>query len=1410
MKGDFTRFTFEPRKRYTSVLMQQGRLQLDADWNEQISIQNYLQQRQAQDMIGEAAGTPATESGFQILPTPHPKVKTPPTPQIVLTGEDLSIQFGRFYINGILCDFPVTSTFKALQINDRSARLFFTAMDGQRFQVGEWFALQPKGELFKITAIDQEQRLLTFDRDLPTTSTLEFRRITTYKTQIDYPAPATIETGNYLVYLDVWQRHITAIDDPELREVALNVPDTATRIKTLWQVKLLPIKTAPTDNTMESVERLSEWSDLIRPRQVELIVSTDLQPDKPGITNNQGNYLGVENRLYRVEIHEGGLLGKASFKWSRDNGSTVSAIASISGNVIKLKNTIQEAYKLFKQSPEDQPWVEVLTEEQELNNQPGILVQIIATKPPNQLIFETSQIRGGTLPQTNGQPLKVRRWDHMQDAVLMTSDQWIFLEDGIKIKFQTPARNGSDQSDRYETGDYWLIPARNIDRSVQWKKDDQGLFLPQQPAGIQHQYGFLAAVHYGVQEFSPLLEQSWEKSDLRIQFLPLINRFQLGEGSLGVGIKPPWAKLHVKGAEVRSGKEARLTSSTNPTELVLSSPKNDFRLYAGYTLILNSETRVVTGIDPTDRTRITINNPFSQLLNLEPFEYQEPVFRLTTQTSTPDQPEVFMTPTGRIGLGTQNPQAQFHLKQLQNLDNLPIVRFETTTRLGLLIDSQGNTGIGIEPTDAKLQVNGALKLGSASQHLIINRDAQQVQFRTLPQATYSFDQSVTIESGMLKVNSGTIAAGSNASLIFQTADGDRLGILPDGTINVGNAAQSSTLKVFGKVGIGSNVALAEVPNDGLLLQGKLLARSLVSIGTDVSPANLQVRGHIEIGSATNPLSVVVNNSKTEFLGTSNYEFSDRLTIRKGGCKIAGGLDLMSGNLSIEDMNIVVNTAKTEFSGKSNYEFSDRVTVRQGGCEIAGGLNVTSGDLSIEDMSIVVNTAKTEFLGKSNYEFSDRVTIRQGGCAIAGGLDLTSGNFSIADMNIVVNDTKTEFLGTKNYEFSDRVTVRQGGCKIAGGLNVTSGDLSIEGMNVIVNDTKTEFSGKNSYEFSNRLTVRQGGCEIAGGLNVTSGDLSIANNRIHFSTDQAIQSSATTGLSIVTADTDRLTIAPTGTIIAQVPQTFFGIAGQAIVGQTFVANATTATNGLLVEGHLGIGTSRPNAKLEVDGTTGNSQDFGLRIISNNHNLLSVQNQGIVGIGVGDAIATALDSRLKVHGKVAIGKDILGNPDAIPDNGLLVQGDIRAESRIAIAAENDPIPDDVKLFVVGNTEIHGKISADDFTTGLFKQLSSRSLKDHINPLSSQATNQLLQNLNPVTYVYRSDAQQQLHFGFIAEDVPNLLAAPDRNAIHPFDIVAVLTKAVQDQQLVITSLHRTVQSQQKTIALMNDRLDILETTK
>ena len=38
MSGDYSRKTYDPHDNFTGVRMQQGRVQLDADWNEQAAI----------------------------------------------------------------------------------------------------------------------------------------------------------------------------------------------------------------------------------------------------------------------------------------------------------------------------------------------------------------------------------------------------------------------------------------------------------------------------------------------------------------------------------------------------------------------------------------------------------------------------------------------------------------------------------------------------------------------------------------------------------------------------------------------------------------------------------------------------------------------------------------------------------------------------------------------------------------------------------------------------------------------------------------------------------------------------------------------------------------------------------------------------------------------------------------------------------------------------------------------------------------------------------------------------------------------------------------------------------------------------------------------------------------------------
>src|SRR5438045_3255816 len=96
MTGDYSRFTFDPRKRFSGVLQQQGRVQLDADWNEAVAIFKRRMRVQALDTFGPVGVAQlTTPDAFEVS-----VVAGPPPP-------DLALKPGRIYIDGILAElFP--------------------------------------------------------------------------------------------------------------------------------------------------------------------------------------------------------------------------------------------------------------------------------------------------------------------------------------------------------------------------------------------------------------------------------------------------------------------------------------------------------------------------------------------------------------------------------------------------------------------------------------------------------------------------------------------------------------------------------------------------------------------------------------------------------------------------------------------------------------------------------------------------------------------------------------------------------------------------------------------------------------------------------------------------------------------------------------------------------------------------------------------------------------------------------------------------------------------------------------------------------------------------------------------------------------------------------------------------------
>jgi hypothetical protein len=101
----------------------------------------------------------------------------------------------------------------------------------------------------------------------------------------------------------------------------------------------------------------------------------------------------------------------------------------------------------------------------------------------------------------------------------------------------------------------------------------------------------------------------------------------------------------------------------------------------------------------------------------------------------------------------------------------------------------------------------------------------------------------------------------------------------------------------------------------------------------------------------------------------------------------------------------------------------------------------------------------------------------------------------------------------------------------------------------------------------------------------------------------------------------------------------------------------------------------------------------------------------------------------------------------------------------------------------------------TGGVWTNASSREYKNNIKMLKAEDAMETLQVLNPVTFNYKVSPEEQ-HVGFIAEDVPDLIATKDRKGLSAMDIVAVLTKVVQEQGKTIQELSSEMKELKKEL--------------
>ena len=273
----------------------------------------------------------------------------------------------------------------------------------------------------------------------------------------DPPVNAAELRGSYLVRQE---EHITAVEHEELREQALRGPDTSTRTRVSWQVRLTGPLADDRCSTLAAALPGASGAGRLRARSEPVELAASECSVAPA-----GGYRRLENQLYRVEIHDGGPIdpqsanGHATYKWSRDNGSMVARLEGLdqAGLSVTVSTTGRDDVLGFAA----EQWVEVNDESRMRRGLPGILLEIdqIEGNELEVLSFPTKPGGGSWSMADFPENPTVRRWDG-QAAV---PEDWEELEDGVQVEFGAGP---------FETGDFWTLPARTVTGAVEWPREN--------------------------------------------------------------------------------------------------------------------------------------------------------------------------------------------------------------------------------------------------------------------------------------------------------------------------------------------------------------------------------------------------------------------------------------------------------------------------------------------------------------------------------------------------------------------------------------------------------------------------------------------------------------------------------------------------------------------------------------------------------------------------------------------------------------------------------------------------------------------------------------------------------------------------------------------------------------------------
>ncbi|MEO0761834.1 MAG: DUF6519 domain-containing protein, partial [Pseudomonadota bacterium] len=310
MTGDISAYLFDPRQRYGGVGLQQGRVITDTDWNEAGRIEAERRRRLLADLV---CGHGSTNDGFRLsgaIPATAETVEPNGT-----ATYDVTLEVGSFLLGGELHD--------------------WTGAPETLLSQADW--LQLTGE----------------DRDaLP-------------------PAPAAGRTD--LVYLELFEQTVTAVEDREIRERALGGPDTSTRARPIRRIRVLPDTVADctaAGAAMEAAVTAPAPGDTTNTPHAFDPVTCEVRSKArltvgfsgPGPTADlcqprvsQG-YLGAENQAIRVQLTRAD-----RFLWAYDNAAPLYRV-QVSDPVLAPDGSVEIRFLTRPADPQLFPLEEAVVE----------------------------------------------------------------------------------------------------------------------------------------------------------------------------------------------------------------------------------------------------------------------------------------------------------------------------------------------------------------------------------------------------------------------------------------------------------------------------------------------------------------------------------------------------------------------------------------------------------------------------------------------------------------------------------------------------------------------------------------------------------------------------------------------------------------------------------------------------------------------------------------------------------------------------------------------------------------------------------------------------------------------------------------------------------------------------------------